>query len=155
MSNSAGYQTDINKAIKDFITVANLAGDPISLSEVSIDFLNSPHTPPSKIPAGKMAVYAFWWNGSWLKVGKVGPKSHARYTSQHYNPNSSGSNLAKSLVKDTRMNTVTGFGSQNPGGWIQASTSRVNILIPSTRNKELLSLLESFLHVRLKPLYEG
>lgn len=146
---------DIKHALVDFKTVSKLAGDLLNFDDVNVEYLESPHNPPSKIPAGKMAIYAFWWNGSWLKIGKVGPKSHARYTSQHYNPKSSGSNLAKSLKNDPKMKSVSGLDPHNPGAWIKVSTCRVNILISSKRSKELLSLLEIFLHVRLNPVYEG
>ena len=155
MSDSTDYQVEIKGALDAFIKVSDLAGDPIALDEIDVEYLDAPHIQPSKIPAGKMAVYAFWWDGTWLKIGKVGPKSHARYTSQHYNPNSSRSNLAASLIKDSKMDTVAELNQQNPGVWIKASTCRINILLPSVRNRELLSLLESFLHVRLKPRYEG
>jgi hypothetical protein len=101
-----------------------------------------------------MAIYAFWSNGEWLKIGQAGPKSAARYTSQHYNPNSSMSNLAKSLANDLRMKEVLGFDSQNPGQWVKGSACRVNILLPSDKRQELLSLLEVFLHARLRPRYE-
>ena len=149
------WKNEISLALNDFTTVAQLAGDPISINDFQVQYLIAPHKPPSSIPAGKLAIYAFWWNGVWLKVGKAGPNSKARYTSQHYNPRSAGSNLARSLIKDSQMGTVAGFSSQNPGTWIKTSTSRVNILLPSDRNKELLSLLEAFLHVRLAPRYEG
>ncbi len=149
------WENDIKRSLRDFLTVSQLAGDQINPNDIQVEFLGAPHKPPSRIPAGKMAVYAFWWNGVWLKVGKVGPKSHARYTSQHYNAKSARSTLAGSLINDPEMNTVTGFNPQNPGAWIKASTCRVNILLPSERNKELLSLLEAFLHVRWQPKYEG
>ena len=102
-----------------------------------------------------MAIYAFWWNGVWLKIGQAGSKSQARYTSHHYNPHSSNSNLSKSLIADPRMRDASGFGASDPGKWIRTSACRANILLPATRGKELLSLLEAFLHVRLKPRYEG
>jgi len=102
-----------------------------------------------------MAVYGFWNDGIWLKLGKAGPKSQARYTSQHYNKGNAQSTLAGSLTNDPQMRVVAGFDLQNPGAWIKVSTCRVNILLPSQRRKELLSLLEAFLHVRLRPRYEG
>jgi len=154
MSDKLNYQVEIKNAINDFITVANLAGDAISLDEITIEFLNAPHKPPSKIPVGKMAIYAFWWKGTWLKVGKVGAKSHARYISQHYT-GSAQSTLAGSIIKDPKMKVITNFTLKELSAWIKESTCRVNILMPSTRNKGLLSLLESFLHVRLQPRYEG
>src|SRR5574341_509916 len=102
-----------------------------------------------------MAIYGFWWDSNWLKIGQAGQKSAARYTSHHYNPNSSNSNLAKSLANNLQMAKVSRFDAQNPGKWIKAYTCRVNVLISADKGKELLSLLEAFLHVRLRPRYEG
>jgi hypothetical protein len=102
-----------------------------------------------------MAVYGFWGDGEWLKIGKAGPKSGPRYTSQHYNPDSAQSTLAKSLTNDPHMLTVAGFDPKAVGDWIKSATLRVNILLPTTRPPELLLLLEAFLHARLRPRYEG
>ena len=149
------WHAEIDAALAAFATVAELAGDPISRAEIKVEYLNAPHRPPSRLPAGTMAVYGFWGNGVWLKIGKAGPKSNARYISQHYSPGRAQSTLAGSLANDPLMRTVAGFDPQAPGAWIRAATHRVNILLPSTRRKELLSLLEAFLHQRLRPRYEG
>ena len=148
------WREEIENALLAFIKVAKLAGETVASSDIKVEFLDAPHKPRG-LPNGYMAVYAFWWNDLWLKVGKVGPNSNARYLSQHYNPGSAQSTLAGSLVQDPNMLDVCDFDPQNPGHWIKASTCRVNILIPSNRRKELLSLLEAFLHVRLRPHYEG
>jgi hypothetical protein len=145
---------EIESALAAFITVAELAKEPIRRDELKVEFLPAPHKQPSSLPPGKMAIYAFWWNTEWLKIGQVGSKSAARYTSQHYSANSSMSNLAKSLANDTQMEKVAGFNCEHPGQWIRESTCRVNILMPSNRRQELLSLLEVFLHARLRPRYE-
>jgi hypothetical protein len=89
------------------------------------------------------------------KVGKVGPKSQARYTSQHYNPESALSTLAASLMRDTKMKTVGDFDQAAPGNWIRRFTHRVNVLLPANIDPAILSLLEAFLHARLAPRYEG
>jgi len=149
------WSDEIHESLAAFATVADLAGDPVARGEIETEFLAAPHRPPAYLPLGKMAVYGFWWNGSWLKIGKAGPKSGARYTSQHYSLHSAQSTLAKSLANDSNMRTIPGFDPQNPGVWIKASTYRVNILLRSDRRKELLSLLEAFLHLRLRPRYEG
>jgi hypothetical protein len=148
------WQKEMESALEAFIIVAELAGEPIRLNELQVEYCSAPHKAPSSLPMGKMAIYAFWANGEWLKIGQAGPKSAARYTSQHYSLNSSNSNLSKSLANDLRMKEVLIFDSQNPGQWVRASSCRVNILIPSNRRKELLSLLEAFLHARLRPRYE-
>ncbi len=149
------WKEDIDKVLADFVTVSVLAGDPVNIEDLKVEYLPLPHKAPSSLPNGNMAIYAFWWNGVWLKVGKVGAKSQARYVSHHYNVGSAQSTLARSLANDPRMSAVASFSPQDPGTWIKASTCRVNILISSQRNKGLLSLLEAFLHVRLSPRYEG
>jgi hypothetical protein len=148
------WRKEMESALEAFITVAELAEEPVKLDELKIEFLPAPHKPPS-LPSGKMAIYAFWWNGEWLKIGQAGQKSAARYTSHHYNPFSSNSNLAKSLANDPIMKETHNINFQNSGKWVKESTSRVNILLPASRRKELLSLLEAFLHAKLKPHYEG
>jgi hypothetical protein len=146
---------EVKSALTSFVAVAKLAGDPISEAEMEIEYLKAPHRPPTRLPAGKMAIYGFWGDGGWLKIGKAGPNSAARYTSQHYNLRSTPSTLAKSLASDPHMRTVKGFDQQDPGVWIKANTHRVNILLPSQRPREFLALMEAFLHLRLRPRYEG
>ena len=148
------WRFEMESALAAFVTVVELAGESLQLSDLTVEYLEAPHRQPSNLPTGKMAIYAFWCNGEWLKIGKAGPNSGPRYISQHYTGNAM-STLAGSLVKDSQMQEVAGFDIQNPGQWIKASTCRVNILILSHRRRELLSLLEAFLHVRLNPKYEG
>jgi hypothetical protein len=147
------WRDDIEQAIDAFIMVAELARDPISIVDINVEYLSAPHRPRS-LPRGSMAVYAFWGDGSWLKIGKVGAKSNARYVSQHYNAGSARSTLAGSLVNDPHMLAVHGFDPLSAGDWIRQSTHRVNMLLPVSRRPELLSLLEAFLHTRLHPRYE-
>jgi hypothetical protein len=148
------WRKDIEEALADFITVAELAGKPITLRELIVEFLPAPHKQPSNLPNGKMGVYGFWWNNKWLKIGKVGPNSAARYISQHYT-GSAMSTLSGSLLNDEKMKSVVDFDIQNLGEWIKRSTCRVNILLPENHPKTLLSLMEAFLHARLNPRYEG
>jgi hypothetical protein len=145
---------EIFAAVADFRSVASLAGEPLGEADLVFEFHEAPHLPPSKLPVAKMAIYGFWAEGRWLKIGKVGANSQARYTSQHYNSNSARSTLAESLL------VCPDFGPQFGGqvaavkDWIKARCHRVNILVPSTHSYELLSLFEAFLHARLWPRYE-
>jgi hypothetical protein len=148
------WKAGIEEALKDFVAVASLARAPVGPEDHQVEYLEAPHTPPRHLPAGKIAVYGFWHDGEWLKIGMAGPKSNARYTSHHYNPNSAGSTLAASLVADPRMSGWPGFNPSAPGGWIKSATNRVNILLDSRHGMLLAALLESYLHVRLKPRYE-
>jgi hypothetical protein len=88
---------------------------------------------------------------SWV----VGPKSQARYTSQHYSPNSSKSNLAKSLLAHKNELNLSVLNDRNVGDWIKNNTDRANILIDSSYGVFLLSLMESFFQCRYKPIFEG
>ena len=85
------WRDQINDTIVAFLKLANEAGIQINAQDISIDFLHKP-----LLPAGKVAVYGFHYNDTWLKIGKAGPKSHARYTSQHYHPKGARSTLARS-----------------------------------------------------------
>jgi hypothetical protein len=148
------WRNEIKSALLAFVNVAELAGEPVQLSDLIVEYLEAPHR-PSSLPSGKMAIYAFWWNDTWLKIGKAGPNSGPRYISQHYTGQAI-STLAGSLVQDLQIHeALADFDAQMPGKWIKTSTCRVNILLPSNRRKALLSLLEVFLHVRLNPMYEG
>src|SRR3984893_7794355 len=88
-------------ALSDFANVAALAGTECDLSKIRVEVLNKPHK-PSGLPTGRMAVYCFFLNGQALKVGIAGPNSDARYRSQHYNPNSAQSTLARSILRYPR-----------------------------------------------------
>ena len=148
------WRTDVEDAVKDFLNVTALARDPIPGVEITVEYLAAPHVPPLRLPRGTMAVYGFWHDGVWLKIGKAGQNSHARYAFQHYNGGAQ-STLAGSLKSDLQMATVVGSDPLGVNEWMLASTSRVNILLPASRGLKLLSLLEAFLHLRLQPRYEG
>lgn len=149
------WRREVEEAVRAFLCVAELGGAPLSNDEIQIEYLVAPHRPPSGIPSGKMAVYGFWGDGCWLKIGKVGPNSHARYSAQHYSAGSAQSTLAGSLLRCDTMAQNDAFDRSNPGIWIKNNANRVNILLDASLPRELLSLLESFLHLRLRPRYEG
>lgn len=148
------WKAAMEEALKDFVTVASLARAPVGLEDLQVEYLEAPHKLPRHLPAGKTAVYGFWHEGEWLKIGMAGPNSNARYTSQHYNPNSAGSALAASLADDRRVSGWPGFNPNAPGDWIESATNRVNILLDSRHGMLLPALLESYLYVRLRPRYE-
>ena len=143
---------DVQKLMDDFLDVARIAGAHLSKCDLTIEFLKPPHIPPKRLPTGKAAVYLFFYDDSCLKVGKVGPNSNARYTSQHYNPASSRSNLAKSLLRSQK---VEGIEEATVGDWIKQHTTRVNILVDTETGPLVRNLLEAFLQCRLSPEFEG
>ena len=147
--------TDPKQLITGFLSVAKLAGVGIPNGTVSVETLRKPHTPPSALPQGNMAVYVFLWGDHCLKVGKVGPKSQARYTSQHYNPKSSSSNLAKSILRQKSELGVSHLTETTVGDWIKQNTDRINFLLDHNLGIPVLSLMEAFLQCRLKPKFEG
>jgi hypothetical protein len=141
-------------ALSDFARAAVLAGSECDVSKIRIDIASKPHK-PTGLPTGRMAVYCFFFNGQALKIGIAGPNSDARYRSQHYNPNSAGSNLAKSILTHPTKIGIAPLRADSVGNWIKAHTDRINLLLPASHGKPTLSQLESFLHARWKPTYEG
>jgi hypothetical protein len=97
---------------------------------------------PLALPLNTAAVYIFKWNNHYLKVGKVNPNSNARYQYHHYNPDSSGSNLSKSLLNEPEFQALLGDG--NVGEWLKTNTSRFNILIPENLDKKFVHFAEAF-----------
>ncbi len=146
---------DPQPLIRDFRIVADLAGVRVSDNALSVEKLPAPHTPPTALPNGKMAVYVFVWKEQCLKVGKVGANSQARYTSQHYAPSSSNSNLAKSILSARDALGLSGMSESNVGSWIKANVDRLNFLLDVGCGVPVLTLLESFLQCRLRPRFEG
>jgi len=87
---------DPNELVRDFVIVAELSGCSVEPTQISFDQGESAHR--ATLPKGKMACYVFLTDERCLKVGKVGPKSGPRFSYQHYDPTSSMSNLAKSIL---------------------------------------------------------
>ena len=145
----------VDEAITDFLKVTSLAGNEIVCDEIDVEILPKPHKPPSRLPYRKMAVYSFFLDGMVLKVGKAGPNSHARYSSQHYNASSAASTLAGSILRNPRAVGLSNLDPNAVGRWIRQHTDRVNLLLPADAGDPLLSLLEAFLHYRWQPAFEG
>ncbi len=144
--------------IDDYIQVVKLSGLSISKNDIIHQHLPAPHK-PSNLPAGKQAVYIFSFplpSALVLKIGKVGPKSNARFLSQYYNPKSSRSNLAKSLLNNPEVWKLQGIqppNESNVGAWIKRYVDRDNFLIPSSKDKLLLSLFEIFFKMQTSTLF--
>ena len=141
--------------VEDFLEVARLACVHVNRGSIRIEVQRQPHASPSRLPPGKMAVYVFSDVRRTLKVGKVGPKSAARYVSQHYSPTSAKSTLAASLLKDREAVVEHHLTHANVGDWIKKNTDRVNLLVDASCGMPALTLLEAFVQCRLRPVYEG
>ena len=145
----------VNDLIEDFKKVAKLAGVNIPEGSILVEELIAPHSPPTSLPSGKMAVYVFFWNDKCLKVGKVGPRSQARYTSHHYNPNSSQSNLARSILQHKEKLGLEEIDESTIGDWIKRNLTRINFILDEELGIPVLSLMEVFFQCRLRPMFEG
>lgn len=144
----------IKDIVSRFVTVANMAGLDITEQDIEVELLPAPHKPPSKLPNGKFAVYAFFHGNDCLKIGKAGTNSQARYVSQHYGF-SAPSTLAKSIYSDRDGLGLHGLLQENTGVWIKENLDRLNIVLPEDVGIEGLNLLEAFLQCYFKPKYEG
>jgi len=146
--------------IRDSVQVANLSGFAIGTKDITHEVLRAPHRPCS-LPKDKQAAYVFPLaapGATVLKVGKVGPRSNARFLSQHYNPHSSQSNLAKSLLQHPEVwerLRIPVLDDDSVGDWLKTYTDRDHFYLDAKQSKFLLNLLEALLHGRLHPLFEG
>jgi hypothetical protein len=144
-------QTDINA----LVVSATQAGFSLSASDLQIlqwEAGIDSHI-PVPLPPNMAGVYIFKWGDTYLKVGKVNSNSNARYQSQHYNPESSSSNLAKSILQDIELNQL--IGNQNISQWMKANTTRFNILIPSRLGQNFVHFAEAFFILKCSPRYEN
>jgi hypothetical protein len=92
-----------------------------------------------------------------LKVGKVGPKSNARFQSQHYNPGSSNSNLAKALLASRGLWLylgITALDESTVASWIKNHFDRDNFYLDAA-DVEHLGALEKYIKARFGPAFEG
>ena len=144
---------DYVKEFEDIVqSVSSLLGKPIT-SGVRVIDRGKPHVPKS-LEKGTMGVYTFLFNDEFLKIGKAGPSSNARFSSQHYLPKSSQSNLSKSLLMDETMKEY-GITEDNVGDWIKNNTRRIDILLDKDLGIFALELIEAALHYKYEPRYEG
>lgn len=112
-----------------------------------------PHVPHT-LKQGKMGIYTFLYQDEFLKIGKAGPHSNARFFSQHYLPSSARSNLSKSILEDDRMRGL-GITADNVGDWIKQNTRRIDILFDVSLGIFTLELIEATFHYKYEPRYEG
>lgn len=145
---------DFVKEINDtIVSVTELLGNPIPKGAIEVIDRGMPHVPKSLKP-GTMGVYTFIYKDHFLKIGKAGPASNARFLSQHYNPNSAQSTLSASLLLDNEMEGL-GITEKNVGEWIKRNCRRIDILIDANLGIFTLELVEAVLHYKYEPKYEG
>jgi hypothetical protein len=133
-------------------------GLPGADSQINHVVLRAPHRQPGQLPAGTGATYVFSLSAEYgstcpagpnraLKVGKVGANSSARFSSQHYLPNSARSTLAKSLG-------IHFLDESNVKAWMLEHLERDHFLVPAT-DKGVERDLERYLRGCLGPVFEG
>ena len=144
------YKSEFSELIQK---VSLTIGKGIDISSYCIQDLGVPHKPKG-LPIGKMGVYTFSFNDSFLKIGKAGPNSNARFRSQHYNPKSANSTLAASLIMDNEMGEYA-IDDGNVKNWIVSNCRRIDVLMDVNLGLFALELVESVLHYYYEPKYEG
>lgn len=133
-------------------SVTSAAGRKVGSGYEIID-RGMPHVPRT-LKRGTMGVYTFLYKDEFLKIGKAGPNSNARFFSQHYLPASSASNLSKSLLNDNEMKGL-GITEDTVGDWIRQNTRRIDIILDESLGIFTLELIEAALHFKYEPRYEG
>ena len=120
---------------------------------VQVEFCDAPHQPPGPLP-GRQAAYLFFRGQEWLRIGQTGYSAH--FTSQHYGTRRAGSTFAKDVWINRSDFGFRGTESK-VGDWIKQNCGRANVTLPRNRDwpKSVLVLLESYLHYRLNPRFEG
>lgn len=124
-------------------------------SSKGIEVINRgyPHVPVA-LPKNKVAVYMFRYKNQFLKIGKVGENSNARFQYQHYKPFSAQSTLAESILEDREMK-LEFLDDENVSEWILNNCGRIDIIIDSDTTKFKVDLIEAALHYKYQPKYEG
>ena len=155
---------DPQEIVDTLVEAGRLAGVSIELHEIRHEVLPAPHRRPSSLPVGAQAMYAFLLGNACLKVGKAGPKSQARFTSQHYG-DKAWSTLAKSIIKDkSPILKLVSAGARreieeltiaSAGHWLEQNTARFHIFLPAIAPACALAFAEAFAQCRLRPIYEG
>lgn len=159
---------DVDVELAAFLDAGRRAGlwesDPV----VATESLPAPHRPPSRLREGCSATYVFSLSSAYgetceagpnrvLKVGMVGPKSAARFTSQHYLPSSAGSNVAKSLITERLLWPFLGveyLDASNVKSWMLENLERDHFFFdPNAQGLE--RQFEKFVRGRHGPVFEG
>jgi hypothetical protein len=150
--------------ISDFTAAVGQLGTDGWPCELKPEYLPAPHRQTGLRP-GYGAVYAFALSahststagaGMVLKVGKVGPKSDARFRSQHYTT-SAGSSLAKSLLGYRILWPWLGISQLDQSTakpWMLANLDRMHIYVPAG-SPLVLAAMEMYVRARIGSVFEG
>ena len=143
-----GLKEDIAKLITD---ASKAIGKPM-IEGVDFDIIYQPlkHKPVS-LQKGKIAVYTFYYNGDFLKIGQS--VDNSRYQSNHYTECKGQIRLANSIKADQKMMAVV--GNSRIDDWIKNNCERYDVLIDASKHDKMtLNFVEGLLHYYYKPKYE-
>ncbi|NOU94888.1 hypothetical protein GC093_16905 [Paenibacillus sp. LMG 31456] len=134
------------------LDLLNQVGKGIGENQLTIIDRGRPHL--LSFNEKKLYVYTFNYNNVYLKIGKAGNKSKARVIGHHYNPASSQSNLAKSILSDESMK-IYNLNENSVGNWIKNNVDRVDIELNAEVGVFVMNFIEAALHCMYLPKYEG
>jgi hypothetical protein len=95
--------------------------------------------------------------GRVLKVGKAGPNTAARFTSQHYSSRAARSTLAGSIIRYPILWPWLGITAEDTASirsWMTANLDRLHIFVRQP-SPEFLTTLELYVRARVGSVYEG
>ena len=142
---------ELEQVLRDFVRIPSLA-EAEEWRLADFEFSDAPHQQPAPLSRHGYAVYLFFRGRKWLRIGKTGHSP--RFTSQHYGVDRAGSNFAKDVWGNREEFNFNG-NQQEVGDWIKQNCGRANIRLPTQWPERFSLLLESYLHYRLVPRFEG
>lgn len=100
-------KNDITKVIRILKEIDSNLKDNVVLNEKNVEIHINPDC---KLEDRKMGIYMFCYRYKdkevFLKIGKAGEKTKARFSTQHYCINKTKSTLAKSLIKNIQEDRI-------------------------------------------------
>lgn len=101
-------KNDIDEIMRIMKKIDSNLKDNDILNEKNVEIhINEPNC---KLENGKMGIYMFGYcyknKEVFLKIGKAGEKTKARFSTQHYYINKTKSTLAKSLIKSIQIDRI-------------------------------------------------
>lgn len=145
---------DLKEDIAKLITDASFAIGKPMIEGVDFDmFYQGLNHNPHALPKGKIAVYTFYYDDQFLKIGQANINSKARYQSHHYYIKSGPSTLANSLLVDATMIEIV--NESNVTEWIKSNCERFDVIIDGLKHDKMtLNFVEGLLHYYYRPKYE-
>lgn len=142
---------DLNIVLTDFRRIPAIR-ETAHWQDVEFEFCEAPHSRPRPLVQTQQVVYLFFHRDEWLRVGQTSYSQ--RLTSQHYGTKGANSTFGKDIWNNRQEFGFSG-SEQDVGAWIMKSCGVATVRMPVGWPKEVGRLLESYLHYRLRPRFEG